>query len=143
MKKLLFLIGCLLILISHNEAGKYTSKTKEILEEEEVPVEYDIVTATTYSASLEETDSTPLITASGFKISKKNAKRQRVIAVSRDLKRKLKFGQKVRIKGAGKYNGVYTVQDIMNKRYKKRIDILINPSDKGTKLKNVKLIAVK
>ena len=52
MKKLLFLIGCLLILISHNEAGKYTSKTKEILEEEEVPVEYDLVTATTYSATL-------------------------------------------------------------------------------------------
>ncbi len=57
----------------------------------------DIVTLTTYTASENETDSTPNITASGFKIDTKNAKRHRIIAVSRDLKKKLKFGSKVRI----------------------------------------------
>lgn len=102
----------------------------------------DIVTMTTYTASENETDSTPNITASGFKIDTKNAKRHRIIAVSRDLKRKLKFGSKVRIEGAGKYSGTYVVKDVMNKRYKKRIDILINPNDKQTKLKKIKLYKI-
>lgn len=97
----------------------------------------DIVTMTTYKASETETDSTPNITASGLKIT--NPKRQRIIAVSRDLKRKMKWGSKVRIVGAGKYDGTYRVHDLMNKRYKKRIDILIDKNDKQTKLKKVKI----
>lgn len=97
----------------------------------------EIVTLTTYKASETETDSTPNITASGFKIT--NPKKHKIIAISRDLKRKYKFGQKVRITGAGKYNGTYRVHDVMNKRYKKRIDILIGHKDKQTKLKKVKI----
>ena len=97
----------------------------------------EIVTLTTYKASETETDSTPNITASGFKIT--NPKKHRIIAVSRDLKKKYKFGQKVRITGAGKYNGTYRVHDVMNKRYKNRIDILIGHNDKQTKLKKVKI----
>jgi 3D (Asp-Asp-Asp) domain-containing protein len=97
----------------------------------------EIVTLTTYKASESETDSTPNITASGFKIT--NPKKHKIIAVSRDLKKKYKFGQKVRITGAGKYNGTYRVHDVMNKRYRKRIDILIGHNDKQTKLKKVKI----
>jgi 3D (Asp-Asp-Asp) domain-containing protein len=102
----------------------------------------DIVTMTTYKATETETDSTPNITASGFKIDTNNAKKHRIIAVSRDLKKKLKFGSKVRIEGAGKYDGIYGVHDVMNKRYKKRIDILINTNDKQTKLKKIKLYKI-
>lgn len=97
----------------------------------------DIVTMTTYKASESETDSTPNITASGFKIT--NPKKHRIIAVSRDLKRKMKWGSKVRIVGAGKYDGTYRVHDLMNKRYRKRIDILIGHNDKQTKLRKVKI----
>ena len=97
----------------------------------------EIVTLTTYKASETETDSTPNITASGFKIT--NPKKHKIIAVSRDLKRKYKFGQKIRITGAGKYNGTYRVHDVMNKRYRNRIDILIGHNDKQTKLKKVKI----
>jgi 3D (Asp-Asp-Asp) domain-containing protein len=97
----------------------------------------EIVTLTTYKASEAETDSTPNITASGFKIT--NAKKHRIIAVSRDLKKKYKFGQKIRITNAGKYNGTYRVHDVMNKRYRNRIDILIGHNDKQTKLKKVKV----
>ena len=53
-----------------------------------------------------------------------------MVAVSRDLKRKYKFGTKVRITGIGKHNGVYVVRDVMNKRFTKRVDILINGKDK-------------
>jgi len=102
----------------------------------------DIVTVTTYSVTEAETDSTPLITASGFKINPNNPKGHRIIAVSRDLKRKYKFGQKVRIEGAGKYNGIYTIRDLMHHRWKNKIDILINPSDKHTKLRRIKMFRV-
>jgi 3D (Asp-Asp-Asp) domain-containing protein len=102
----------------------------------------DIVTVTTYSVTEAETDSTPLITASGFKLNATNPKRHRIIAVSRDLKRKYKFGQKVRIEGAGKYNGIYTIRDLMHHRWKNKIDILINPSDKHTKLRRIKMYRI-
>ena len=105
-------------------------------------IEPDIVTVTTYSPSVEETDSTPLITASGFKINPKNPKKQRIIAVSRDLKRKYKFGKKVRITGIGRYSGTYTVRDVMNKRYRKRVDILIGDKDKQTKFRKAKLYKI-
>ena len=107
------------------------------------PISYETVTLTTYSPTEGETDSTPHLTASGFKIDKDNPKRHRIIAVSRDLKKKWPFGTKVRIKRAGKYNGVYTVKDVMNKRYKNRIDILIGEDDKQTKIKNVKITKIK
>ena len=102
----------------------------------------DIVMVTTYSPTIEQTDSTPLITASGYKINPANPKRQRIVAVSRDLKRKYKFGKKVRITGIGKLSGTYTIRDVMNKRYKKRVDILIGENDKQTSFKNAKLYAV-
>ena len=97
----------------------------------------EIVTLTTYKAVESETDSTPMITASGFKIT--NPKKHKIIAISRDLRRKWGWGTKVRIVGAGKYDGTYRVHDLMNKRYRKRIDILIGNKDKQTKLKKIKV----
>lgn len=100
----------------------------------------EIVTLTTYKAVAEECDSTPNITASGFKIT--NPKKHKIIAVSHDLKKKWKWGTKVIIVGAGKYNGTYYVRDLMNKRYRKRIDILIGNNDKQTKLKKIKVYTI-
>ena len=103
----------------------------------------EIVTVTTYTPTVGETDSTPLITASGFKINEGNPRRHRIIAVSRDLKRKYKFGTKLRIKGAGKYDGTYVVRDVMNKRHRNRIDILVGKKDTQTKVKKVKVYKLK
>ena len=100
----------------------------------------EIVTMTTYKAIAEECDSTPNITASGFVIT--NPKKHRIIAVSHDLKTKWKWGTKVRIVGAGKYNGTYYVRDLMNKRYRKRIDVLVGHNDKQTKLKKIKVYTI-
>ena len=102
----------------------------------------DTVTVTTYTTDPRQTDSSPYVTASGFKLNRKNPKKHRIIAISRDLKAKLKFGDKVRIIGAGKHDGEYYVHDVMNKRFKNRIDILINPKDQPTMYRNVKLIAI-
>jgi len=96
----------------------------------------DTVTVTTYSASRSQTDSTPKITASGYKITRNT---RRIVALSRDLKRKYKFGSRVRITGIGKYSGVYIVRDVTNKRFRKRVDILIGRHDKHAKFKGAKI----
>ena len=96
-----------------------------------------VVSLSTYKADTTETDSTPLVTASGFKLDSLNPKKHRVIAISRDLKALFAFGDKVILTNAGKFNGVWFIHDVMNKRYKNKIDILINPSDRQLSLKGV------
>ena len=72
-------------------------------------------------------DDTPLITASGAKISDASkAYEHRYIAVSRDLLATFPYGTRVEISGCGELDGVYRVEDTMNKRYAHQIDILIN-----------------
>ena len=139
-KRTTILIALVFVFLPYECTIHKFETTAEITKVDEVIP--DIVTLTTYSVSESETDSTPLITASGFKLNATNPKRHRIIAVSRDLKRKYKFGQKVRIEGAGKYNGIYTIRDLMHHRWKNKIDILINPSDKHTKLRKIKMFRV-
>jgi 3D (Asp-Asp-Asp) domain-containing protein len=117
-------------------------KSERMIMEKIKTLESISVTLTTYTTSVKETDSTPNITASGFKIDTLNPMKHRIIAVSRDLKKKWKFGTKVRITGAGKYDGTYYVRDVMNKRYKKRIDILIGKNHKQIKLKDIKIYKI-
>ena len=144
MKRVTLFFLTIVMFIPHNMINSEMSEEEVadiIIERKHIP--YDIVTVTTYTVSKGQTDSTPLITASGYKLDSLNPKKQKVIAISRDLKRKYKFGQKVRVKGAGKLDGVYTVRDVMARRWRKKIDILINPDDEGTKIKKVKLYNIK
>ena len=139
MKKVILLFLTIIMFIPHNMKVELSEETIAdiIIEKKNLP--YDLVTLTTYTISVGQTDSTPLTTASGYTLDSINPKKQKVIAISRDLKRKYKFGQKVRVKGAGKLDGVYTVRDLMASRWRKKIDILINPEDGGTKIRGVKL----
>jgi hypothetical protein len=41
------------------------------------------------------------------------------------------------LENAGRYNGVWYVEDLMNKRFRNKIDILINPNGKHTKIYGV------
>ena len=84
-----------------------------------------LVTATIYHAVEAQTNSDPSHTASMYKLDLSNPYKHRIIAVSRDLLKKFPYGTMVKIEGT-KYDGIYQVQDTMNKRYKNRIDILIN-----------------
>ena len=140
MRKVILLFLIVVMFIPHNMINAEMSEEEVadiMIEKKQIP--YEVVTATTYTVSAGETDSTPLITASGFKLDSLNPKKHKIIAVSRDLKRKYRFGQKVRVKGAGKLDGIYTVRDVMAKRWRKKIDILINPEDDGTKIRKVKI----
>lgn len=96
-----------------------------------------VVSLSTYRADTAETDSTPLETASGFKLDSLNPKKHRVIAISRDLKELFSFGDKVKLSNAGKFDGIWIIHDVMNKRYRNKIDILINHGDRQMSLKGV------
>ena len=99
-----------------------------------------LVTATIYHATPEQTDNTPNITASNKIIDLGNPLKHRWIAVSRDLEAKgLTFGVKVCVTGAGNLDGIWTVQDRMNKRWSHRIDFLVNQDMKGGKWENVRV----
>lgn len=107
----------------------------------------DVIThviLTCYQPVKSQCNSEPLVTADGSKINLHHLKRGRIkwCAVSRDLlylfpKNKPK---RVHIEGFG----VYEVKDVMNKRHKHRIDILIHPKDsKRVSIKNVKVKILK
>ena len=99
-----------------------------------------LVTATIYHATPEQTDSTPDQVASGKFINMNNPLQHRWIAVSKDLEAKgLTFGVKVKITGIDTLDGIWTVQDRMNRRWNNRIDLLVNDSIQGGKWENVRV----
>jgi 3D (Asp-Asp-Asp) domain-containing protein len=71
------------------------------------------VDVTAYSPRPRETDSTPFTTASNKRV------QEGYIAISRDLEAYLSFGDKVYIKDIG----IFEVQDRMNRRWRKRVDL--------------------
>ena len=103
------------------------------------------VTATIYHAVEGQTDSTPDITASGYKINIKDPLSDRIIAVSRDLEKiyGFKMGDMVRVEGTGVLDGTWFIRDSMNKRWESRIDFLVPQAIKGGKWENVKLTHIK
>jgi 3D (Asp-Asp-Asp) domain-containing protein len=82
---------------------------------------YILVCITVYQAVAGQTDSTPNITADGSTITNQT----NWVAVSRDLLKCYPFGSKIIIQSK-EVSGVYTVHDVMNKRYINSIDILIH-----------------
>lgn len=104
------------------------------------------VTATMYNAVEGQCDKDPYITAGMYKINPKHASEHKWIAVSRDLLKrwngKFQYGNKVRVKGAGHKDGIYTIVDTMNKRYENRIDFLETTGTKLYKFENVTISLV-
>lgn len=82
-------------------------------------------------------------TASGYKLNMKNPEGHRVIAMERTMMKKynLKYGMLVKIEGTGDRDGVYQIQDTMNKRFKgmQKIDILINQGSPLGKWDGIKI----
>lgn len=102
-----------------------------------------IVTATIYHADPKQCNADYLTTASLKKINPESPGSHRWIAVSRDLEPLgFVFGAKVCVEGAGEMDGIWTVEDRMNKRWKNRIDFLVDYDMKGGKWENVKISLV-
>lgn len=110
-----------------------------------------------FHAVRSQTDSSPKITANNTRI--KDPERQRIIALSRELLNNFKgrvsgwvggfdYGDRVVIKGCGKYDGSWTVRDCMaNRRRNKgrweyirmRGDLLVGSKTKGGRWWNVEM----
>ena len=87
------------------------------------------VTLTYYQPVKEQCDKQPLVTADGSKINLHHLKKGKIkwCAISRDLLYLFPKNKPKRV--YIERFGVYEVKDVMNKRFKHRIDILIHPKD--------------
>lgn len=90
------------------------------------------VTATVYNAGPSQCNRDYTHTASMFRIEKDKISSYRIIAMERTMMTEygISFGDIVRIEGTGTYDGIWQVQDLMNKRFKgqHKIDFLV-PND--------------
>ena len=104
------------------------------------------VTATMYFADTLCCDADPLITAGMYHINPKKASKQRYVALSRNLLKRwngaFSYGDKIRIKGAGKKDGIYKVVDTMNPKFTDRLDFLETAGTKIYKYNNVSITKV-
>jgi len=93
-----------------------------------------LCTVTAYSASRRECDDTPDITASGEKV------KEGFIAVSRDLFSKgWTFNKRVYIPSLKK---IFIIKDLMNKRWRRRLDIFMPSRKAAKKFGKKRLIAI-
>jgi len=98
------------------------------------------VTGTIYHADPAQCNEDYLTTASMKKIDPANPGKHRYLAVSRDLiALGFKMGTKVRVTGAGDLDGIWFIEDKMNKRWTKKIDFLVNKTRSYGKWENIKL----
>lgn len=98
------------------------------------------MTATIYHAVPEQTNADHLTTASLKKIDQDRPGRHRWIAVSRDLEDLgFVFGVEVCVENAGNMNGIWRVEDRMNRRWCRRIDFLVDQKMTAGKWENVKI----
>lgn len=125
----------------HLEVPERTiTEIKEPAESKESKAEAQETETFTVSASIYhpvpgQTDSTPFITADGSRINKNNPKKHRWIAVSRDLHSRwggdIDYGDSLQITGVSdELDGLYVVRDVMNRRIRNQIDILVGEKDK-------------
>ena len=102
------------------------------------------VTLTYYQPIKAQCDKQPLITADGSKINLHSLKKGKIkwCAISRDLLYLFPKNKPRRVYIEG--FGVYEVKDVMHKRHKHRIDILIHPKDsRRISINNVKIKILK
>jgi len=102
------------------------------------------VTATMYHPTIFQCDDTPTITASGLNIDPLKVSKFNYIAISRNLHVRyggmLNFYDTVYISNAGhKSNDKYIIVDLMNKRWKNKIDFLESLNTPIYKYENVVL----
>jgi len=104
--------------------------------------ETQTVHCTVYNAVPAQTNSDPGHTATMFELDLNDPYKHRIVALSRDLLKKFPYGSLVQIEGT-KYDGCYTVEDTMNKRYTNRIDLLINEDMQIGSWPNVTITKIK
>lgn len=82
-------------------------------------------------------------TANNFRLNLKNPGAHRIVAIERTMEKKwgVRQGDVIKVEGAGDLDGVWQVQDRMNKRFAglPKIDFLVDYKRKGGKWDNLKV----
>ena len=103
----------------------------------------DDVLATVYNATPGQCNKDASHTASMFKLNLDDVLSHRIIAMERTMMSEfgLKYGDVVKIEGAGKWDGLWRIEDTMNKRFagQHKIDILVPSNVKYGKWSDVKV----
>ena len=103
----------------------------------------DDVLATVYNAVPAQCNNDVQHTASMFKLNLNDVLSHKIIAMERTMMKEfgLKYGDVVKIEGTDKWDGVWQIQDTMNKRFagQHKIDILVPNNIKLGKWSNVKV----
>lgn len=80
-------------------------------------------------------------TSNNFRLNLKNPQSHRIVAIERTMEKKwgIKQGDLIKVEGAGDLDGIWQVQDRMNKRFagKPKIDFLVNKDRKYGKWDNL------
>ena len=138
------LIIFIVFLISFNQIKHllYSENNNTIVEiKETIKDKYTNIVGTVYHLEAKQCDSNPYETADGTNLKGKNINKLRYVALSRDLikdryrdklhnikgqwKGKIHFGDTIRvISDNNKINGLWIVKDVMNKRFKNKIDFM-------------------
>ena len=101
------------------------------------------VTATVYNAVPSQCNDDPVHTASMFRLDLDNVESHRIIAMERTMMAEygISYGDTVLVAGTGRYDGLWQVQDTMNKRFagQHKIDFLVPKHIRQGKWKNIKV----
>lgn len=103
--------------------------------------------ATVYNAVPSQCDADCGITANMFRLNLNDVYSHRVLAIERTMMDRygLKMGDVVRLEGVGEHDGLWQIQDKMNKRFAgmDKIDLLLPGDIRHGKWDNVKIYALK
>lgn len=103
----------------------------------------DDVTATVYNAVPSQCNDDPVHTASMFRLDLDNVESHRIIAMERTMMAEygISYGDTVLVTGTGRYDGLWQVQDTMNKRFagQHKIDFLVPKHIRHGKWQNIRV----
>ena len=107
----------------------------------------DKAIGTVYNAVPEQCKKDCSTTANNFRLNLKNPQSHRIVAIERTMEKKwgIKQGDIIKVEGAGDLDGIWQVQDRMNKRFagQPKIDFLVNNNRKLGKWENLKIYKLK
>lgn len=135
-KVIVFLIAALLIM---PHGGSYTKGIVQKSYLRKIDAIFVLETLTIYNPEVSQCDATPFITSSNARIDPAKLQKQEIrwMALSRDLLKRwngvFNYGDTLMVRsGDGEIDGLWVVQDILNKKFKNRGDLLFDSSVRKT-----------
>jgi len=137
------IIVTVLLALVPDTTSSYTHSNPNLRPYTEWTLISETTTATVYNAVKSQCDDSPLITASQYHINPDTIEKDRILDMERTMMWEygIHYGDIVKIEGTGTYDGLWQVQDTMNKRFagQHRIDLLVPSHIRTGKWTRVKI----